>query len=95
MANRKPRVRQDETEDFYEVIPMTASPHYVFSDDAWPNDEVTSVHPDDNGRAYALVTIALVGLLALAAGFLYVRSLQMLQTALPTQAQADQPRTVA
>ena len=64
------------SEDFYEVMPLTGS-HYVYRDDV-----VNDVAPEriyNNAKITAIITLILVGLVALALGILLAKSLQTLR----------------
>jgi hypothetical protein len=81
------RQRQRQTDEFYEVMPLTASPHYIYRDDVAMADDT----PEDNRlrdqtRVTAIITLLLVSLAAVIMGLLFVRGLQTMQDALPAGA---------
>lgn len=69
----KPKNRPDKAaEEFYETMPMTASSHYVYRDDA-------PAQAEPNVRRTAIITLVLVAIVALAVGLIIAKGLSLVQ----------------
>ena len=67
-------------DEFYETMPLTGQ-HYVYRDDV---DEFRGAPDASAQRATAIITLVLVGVVAVALGLLFARGLQIVGGAQPT-----------